>query len=225
MNRLLIAAVVCAIALCGASGIHAQTAQLQVQAVASPAADTRMSEKIRNGNKADGLAPKLQLRAIVSTANAAPFQTSLEWFVLGRAVAEAKPGAGTPELMLMQSSKEAIVAKPGLGSAATFFAFAPGQLRNGARSEGWIARLVSANGKLLDLKASEASLLEFGKDQPRLAALVAAKSKSDAENVELPLETVAKIKAAAESHWPGNAAMQEIEIKQMIEAHKAAIRK
>jgi hypothetical protein len=146
--------------------------------------------------------------------------------VFGRAIDGAKLAspAGS-ELMLMQSSKEPILAKPGLGAAATFYAFTPGQIRNGARSEGWLVRLVSADGKLLDLKASDAALLGIGKDQPRLTALLTAKSRNDAEDAELPLETVAKIKSAAEIHWPGNPTMQEFEIKQMTEAHKAAIRK
>src|SRR6188768_2592342 len=106
MNQFVIAAVACASGLLSLRDVHAQTAQLQVQALANAPVDTRMSEKIRNGNKADALAPKLQLRAIVSTPSGAPFQTTLEWLVFGRVVGDAMPGSqASPELVLMQSSK------------------------------------------------------------------------------------------------------------------------
>ncbi|MHA3771053.1 hypothetical protein ACXR0O_05880 [Verrucomicrobiota bacterium sgz303538] len=222
--------IACITSLLFAGELRAQSGRLDVRVLGDAASDTRMSQMVRNGTKVDSNAPKLRLEATVSTPAGAPFQATVEWYVLGRVTEEGKQAGRTAaEMTLMQASKEAVTVKPLPGSKTTFIAYQPGQVRNGARSEGWIARLVNADGKVIDEKASTAPFLTLGRDQARLDALLATKAKAETAgangDVDLPLEVLAQIKAEAEKHWPGNPEMQAYEIKNKVDAHKAAYRK
>lgn len=203
--------------------LQAQSARLDVKVVTDVSGDIRMSEMVRRGTKIDANAPKLRLDATAYSSAGAPFQANLEWYVFGKTTEEGKQAGRKAELVLMQSSKEAVTVKPAPGAKTSFFAYAPGQIRDGAEGIGWIVRLVSADGRLLDARVSSTPFAPLSRDQARLGALVAAKNQGGATgDAEVPLEVLAKIKAEAEKNWPGNPEMQAFEIKNKIDAHKAA---
>lgn len=209
-----------------AGALHAQSARLDVKIVSDASADIRMSEKVRRGTKTDENAPKLRLDATAYSSAGKPFQANLEWYVFGKTTAEGKQAGRTADLVVMQSSKEAVTVKPAPGAKTSFFAYAPGQIRDGAQGIGWIVRLVGADGRLLDARVSSTPFLPLARDHARLGALVAAKNQTGASgDTEVPLEILAKIKADAEKNWPGNPEMQAFEIQNKIDAHKAAYRK
>jgi hypothetical protein len=227
MKRLAVCLVLAA-GILGCGDLSAQGVRLDVRATVGPA-DTKMPEIVRNATKIEAIAPKLRLEATISTAAKVPFPATIEWYVFGKITDEAKQAGRTSgaEWTVMQSSKEAVSVKPPLGAKSTIFAYGPGQVRNGARSEGWLVRLVSTDGRVLDAKASAPNLLALARDQTRLSALVAAKPTGDASggDPELPLEVIARIKAEAEKNWPGNPEMQAIEIKNKTDYHKSAYKK
>lgn len=227
MKTLVLATFACVSGMLLGGDLHAQSARLDVKVVTDVTADIRMSEQVRRGTKTDTNAPALRLDATVLTPSGAPFQANIEWYVFGRVTEEGKQAGRTVSTFtLMQMSKEAVTAKPAPGSRTSFFAYGPGQVRDGAKSEGWIVRLVSADGKLLDARASATPYVALAKDQARLAAFVAARQKAGANGeVDIPLEVLAQIKAEAERNWPGNPEMQAFEIKNKTDAHKAAYRK
>ena len=230
MKRLVLASLTCACSVFFAGELHAQSARFDVRVLGDAASESRMSQMVRNGTKVDPNAPKLRLEATASTPAGAPFQATVEWYVLGRITEEGKQaGRAVTEITLMQSSKETVTVKPQPGTKTTFFAYMPGQIHNGTKSEGWVVRLMSADGKVIDAKASAVPLLALGRDQSRLDALVAAKTHAETAgangDVDLPLEVLARIKAEAEKNWPGNPEMQAFEIKNKVDAHKAAYRR
>ncbi len=206
-----------------AGALHAQSARLDVKVASDASADIRMSEMVRRGTKTDENAPKLRLDATAYSSAGAPFQANLEWYVFGKTTAEGKQAGRTADVVVMQASKEAVTVKPAPGAKTSFFAYAPGQIRDGAQGIGWIVRLVGADGHLLDTRVSSTPFLPLARDTARLGALVAAKNPAGGSGeADVPLEVLAKIKADAEKNWPGNPEMQAFEIKNKIDAHKAA---
>ncbi len=210
---------------------QAQSARLEVKVLGAARSDSPIPLKVQNATKTSANAPQLKLEATALTMSAAPLSATLEWYVLGRATGAANPAGAAPAsaLVLMQSSKEAISAKPAPGAKTAFFAYGPGQVRNDARSKGWIARLVAADGRLLDLKASDARFATLGRDPAQLAALANARTGAGATGangeVPLPADVVARIKSEAEKKWPNSPEMQGFEIKMLTDAHRAAYRK
>lgn len=209
---------------------HAQAARLEVRVVSDARPDSRIPLKVQQGTKIAANAPQLKLEAAVSSGTAGALTATLQWYVVGRPFDPAKPGAApSTALLLMQSSKEAIIAKPAPGAKASMFAYAPGQVRNNVRSEGWVARLVAADGRLLDVKASDARFAALGRDAAQLAALEKSRAASETTGADgetpLPPDVVARIKSEAEKKWPGSPEMQAFEIKMLTDAHRAAYRK
>lgn len=203
--------------------LHAQSARLDVKVVNNASADIRMSEMVQRGTKTEENAPKLRLDATVFSPSGAPFQANLEWYVFGKTTEEGKRAGRTADLVLMQLSKEAVTVKPAPGARTSFFVYAPGQVWDGAQSIGWIVRLTGADGRLLDTRVSSTPFIPLARDQARLGAFVAARNQSGTGGeAGVPLEVLARIKAEAEKNWPGNPEMQAFEIKNKIDAHKAA---
>jgi hypothetical protein len=227
MKRLAICLVLIAGVL-GCGNLLAQGVRLDVRATFD-AGDTKMPEIVRNATKTEAIAPKLRLEATVATVAKVPLQATIEWFVFGKITDEARLAGRTSaaEWTVMQSSKEAVAVKPPSGAKSTIFAYGPGQIRNGVRSEGWLVRLTSADGRVLDAKASAANFLALARDPARLGALLTTKPTGDGQTgePELPLEVIARIKAEAEKNWPGNPEMQAIEIKNKTDYHKSAYKK
>lgn len=211
------------------AAVFAQAVRLEVRAVADETPDSRMPELVRRGSRTEELAPKLRLEATVSAVRPAPTTATLEWYVIGRTTAEAvKAGRAPNTAVMMQSSRESVTVKPAPGTKTSFFAYGPGQVRNGAEGIGWLVRLVGADGRLIDARGSNAQIAALARDPARLAALVnasgTAKGAEDADG-DLPLELVEKIKADAEKNWPGNPEMQAFEIKNKLDHHRKAYRK
>ncbi len=227
MNRFLFAAIAGVCGLLFSPEAQAQSARLEVRVLSAARTDSPIPLKVQNATRTSANAPQMKLEATALTTGGAPLAATLEWYVLGRGIAAAPPGPAA--LVLMQSSKEAISAKPAPGAKTTLFTYAPGQVRNDVRSEGWIARLLAADGRLLDLKASDARFATLGRDAAQLAALEKARAGAEATGadgeVPLPPDVVARIKLEAEKKWPNSAEMQAFEIKMLTDAHRAAYRK
>jgi hypothetical protein len=208
---------------------NAQAVRLDIKAITDAAPPSKVPEIVRNGSRTEALAPTLRLEATVTGLAAGAVQTTLEWYVFGRATPQASEKArAAAQVVVMQFGKETVGPRGGQAVKTSFFAYAPGQVRDGAEGIGWMARLLSADGRVLDARGSHTQFTGLAREQARLTAFLNAKANqqpASPDEAGVPRELVDRIKADAEKNWPGNPEMQAFEIKNKLEHHRRAYAK